>query len=156
MFVKKEKLIRISKLYLLSTIDLYAQDWPPSLPPIYQLYRVSDKIVDFFQYNSLHYQSDEKITNSHRSSKKTFTLLFYCCQFWHPIKNLVTLLFDNLPIFLPLLEMGHHYILQLNHRYQCHLFFWSPCKVTCNLKMVAGKNQLEFSIIQAWVVVSQI
>ena len=30
---KKKKMIRISKLYLLSTIDLYAQDWPPSLPP---------------------------------------------------------------------------------------------------------------------------
>ena len=28
-----KKMIRISKLYLLSTIDLYAQDWPPSLPP---------------------------------------------------------------------------------------------------------------------------
>ena len=66
---KKKKMIRISKLYLLSTIDLYAQDWPPWLPPIYQLYRVSDKIVDSFQYNSLHCQSNEKITNSHRSSK---------------------------------------------------------------------------------------
>ena len=44
-----KKSIRISKLYLLSTIDLYAQDWPPWLPPIYQFYRVSDKIVNSFQ-----------------------------------------------------------------------------------------------------------
>ena len=28
-----KKNIRISKLYLFSTIDLYAQDWPPWLPP---------------------------------------------------------------------------------------------------------------------------